>query len=112
MQVITESNIRQVQITIHRYDTFFLRLKGLMFRFSPIKNEGILLYPCNSIHMFFMFFPIDVIFLNAKNEVILTKEAVKPWKVIFPVKQAIAVLELPVGSISQYEIQAGSVINV
>ena len=100
MKIYYENKEITLPMKIHRYDTFFKRLKGLMFRIRPIKDEGILLKPCNSIHMFFMFFPIDVIFLNEANEVVFVKENVKPWSVIWPVKGAVAAIELPAGAIS------------
>lgn len=83
-----------------------------MFRFKPIHNEGIVLSPCNSIHMFFMFFSIDVIFLNKDNQIIYYKEHVKPWTVIFPIKHAVAVVELPTNFISKYSIQIGNKIEL
>jgi uncharacterized protein len=39
-------------IQIRVYHTFFKRLKGLMFQKQPLEREGIMLIPCNSIHMF------------------------------------------------------------
>ncbi|OLO38951.1 hypothetical protein BTR23_10415 [Alkalihalophilus pseudofirmus] len=107
MKIISDHIGKHVPIIISRHDNFFKRFKGLMFRLKPISNEGILLTPCNSIHMFFMFFPIDVIFLNSRNEIIYTKEKVKPWSLIFPIKNATSVLELPTGSISKYSISVG-----
>ena len=97
----------EVPITIFTYNTFFKRLKGLMFRLKPIKDEGILIKPCNSIHMFFMFFSIDVVFINEANEVVFLKERVKPWTVVLPVKGATAAVELPTGTIFKYGIKHG-----
>ncbi|WP_102027453.1 DUF192 domain-containing protein [Salirhabdus sp. Marseille-P4669] len=94
-------------LDIYRYDTFFKRFKGLMFRLKPITKEGILLIPCNSIHMFFMFFSIDVVFLNKDNSVIKIYPYVKPWRVIPPVKGANAAIELPKGTIDTYNITIG-----
>ncbi|WP_258000482.1 DUF192 domain-containing protein [Bacillus sp. Marseille-P3661] len=112
MRLIETKRVHEIPIKIIKYTSFFKRFRGLMFRLKPIVNEGILIEPCNSIHMFFMFFPIDVVFLNKNNQIVYAKENVKPWTVIFPIKNAKSVLELPVGSISRYHIKAGSSINI
>ncbi|WP_100333150.1 DUF192 domain-containing protein [Bacillus alkalisoli] len=103
---------REIPITILPYNTFLKRLKGLMFRVKPIREEGILLKPCNSIHMFFMFFAIDVVFVNEENEIVYLKEHVKPWTVVWPVKGAVAAIELPTGTISNYSIKTGATIKM
>ncbi|MEH7381314.1 DUF192 domain-containing protein [Bacillus sp. JJ1533] len=107
-----KTHIRILNLELKTYDTFLKRLKGLMFQLKPIKNEAIILEPCNSIHMFFMFFPIDVVFLDKENRVVKTKEDVKPWTVIFPVKHAYKTIEMPVGSIRKFGIRDGCVIEV
>lgn len=48
-------------------DTMWTRGKGLLGRKSLADDEGILLVPGNSIHMFGMKFAIDVIFLTKDN---------------------------------------------
>lgn len=78
-----------------------------MFRLRPIVDEGILLVPCNSIHMFFMFFPIDVVFLDGDDVVVTVRERVKPNRVIMPVAGAVKTLELPVGTIEKLALSVG-----
>ena len=61
-------------------DSLFSRLMGLMFSFP--KNDGLLfkfdkeIYV--SLHMFFVFFPIDIIYINEKFKVIKIKKRVFP----------------------------------
>jgi len=112
MQITKAGQIQNIPIKILKYNTFLKRLKGLMFRVKPIVDEGVLLNPCNSIHMFFMFFPIDVVFLNKQNEIISLHNNVKPWTVIFPIKNAVSALELPVGTIVKYSLQVGESIKI
>ncbi|WP_458413555.1 DUF192 domain-containing protein [Schinkia sp. CFF1] len=111
LKLLTATLELELPIKIERYDTFWNRFRGLMFRLKPIIGEGILIDPCNSIHMFFMFFPIDVVFVNKIGEIIYMKENVKPWSVIWPVKHAKSVLELPVGTIVKYGIKVGNRVN-
>ncbi|MRH44312.1 DUF192 domain-containing protein [Aquibacillus halophilus] len=99
-----------IPITITKADTFYLRFKGLMFRKNPIVGQGLWIIPCNSIHMWFMRFSIDVIFLDAKNRVIKKIEDVKPWSFVIPVSGARSVLELPIGTIQKCKIETGQVL--
>lgn len=88
-------------------DTFFTRLKGLMFKSKLNEGEAVLITPCNSIHMFFMRFPLDVVFLNEKNEIVGLCQGIKPWrvsKVYWPAKYCI---EMNVGSIEKYSMKLG-----
>ena len=72
---------------------FVSRLKGLMFRKTLGKEEGLLLCGCSAIHCCFMRFPIDVVYLDGDMNV-LGKETVAPWRVGSIVKGTKNVLEL------------------
>lgn len=73
-------------------DSFMNRFLGYMLRKKP-HHEAILFKPCNSIHTFFMRFPIDVLFLNEEFRVIKKVEALQPRKVVMPQKDASIVIE-------------------
>ena len=49
----------------------------------------------SSIHMCFVFFPIDVLFLNSKKEIVDIKLNLKPFRFYTPRKPAQYVIELP-----------------
>jgi len=78
-------------------DTFWRRLIGLMGKPELEENSGIILTPCNSVHTLFMRFPIDVIFLNNKLEVLLIKQNLRPWSISPIVANAKYVLEVNAG---------------
>ncbi|MEC5423990.1 DUF192 domain-containing protein [Virgibacillus sp. C22-A2] len=86
-------------LQIKHANTYWKRLKGLLFYKYPIIEEGLLITPCNSVHMFFMRFPIDVVFLDKENHVVKTVPNLTPWRMVTPVKTAYSALELPVGTI-------------
>ncbi|MDQ0255752.1 uncharacterized membrane protein (UPF0127 family) [Evansella vedderi] len=111
MEITKREKVVKTPISIQIANSFGKRFLGLMFRKAPLMNEGLLLKPCNSIHMFFMFISIDVVFLDKEYQVIRVVPNVKPWTVIFPVKNAVSCLELPIGTISTYEIAVGDKIN-
>jgi uncharacterized protein len=103
---------RTLPVTVIKANTFVKRLKGLMFRTRPLHEEGLLITPCNSIHMCFMFFSIDVVFLSKQNEVIKVVHNLKPWRFVLPVKGAYSTLELTAGAIERYEIKEGDFLNL
>jgi hypothetical protein len=81
---------------------YWSRMMGLMGKPGLAQGSGLLIEPCNSIHTFFMRFPIDVVYLDrdqARNyKVVTIRRDMKPWRADFPVSGARAVLELPSGS--------------
>jgi len=80
-------------------DSFFKRFIGLMFKKELSLGRGLHITPCNSIHMCFMNFPLDIIFLNRNNEIVSIIEGIKPWKFTNIIPHAYSVLELPEGTI-------------
>jgi len=56
------------------------RFWGLMGRRGLDPGHGLLIKPCSSIHMFFMRFPIDVVFLDRDNVVVKVVHGIKPWR--------------------------------
>jgi uncharacterized membrane protein (UPF0127 family) len=68
-------------LTIHRAQTFFARLGGLLTRARLREGEALYLAPCASVHTMFMRYPIDVAFLDAKGRVLKVVPHLKPWRV-------------------------------
>jgi uncharacterized protein len=87
-------------------DSFWTRLKGLLGRRELPAGEGLLIVPTNSIHMFFMRFPIDAVFLDGDLRVLAVRPEVGPWRTVGH-RGARAVLELPAGESSRRGIRAG-----
>ena len=61
-------------------NTPFKRLKGLLGRKDFPAGQALIIQPCNSIHTFFMRFPIDVLFVDKDNRVIQTISSLKPFR--------------------------------
>ena len=59
--------------------SFWQRFRGLMLSAEPAEGEGLLLKPCNSIHMMFMLYPIDAVFLDTGNKIKALYRKLSPW---------------------------------
>jgi len=87
-----------------------------MGRASLADNEGLLLPGTNSIHMLFMRFPIDCVFVGAaradgSRQVVGTRERLAPWRgVVWWVRGAKAAVELPAGAIERSGIGVGDTV--
>lgn len=88
-------------------DSYFKRLKGLMFTKKLLEREALKLIPCNQIHTFFMNYSIDVLYLDSDNNVIFFEENLKPGRIGMRVKDALSVIELPEGKIKKSNINIG-----
>ena len=87
---------------------FVSRGVGLMGRSRLPENGGLLIHGCNGIHMMFMRFPIDAVFVDKKGVVLKTYERLLPWIGLVPlVWGADKVAELPVGTIRRHAIKPG-----
>jgi uncharacterized membrane protein (UPF0127 family) len=80
-------------------DTAFSRLKGLLGRDNLPAGCGLVITQCRSIHMFFMRFGIDVIFVDRKNRVVGTVKRIKPFALSPYFWRATKAIELPEGVI-------------
>lgn len=63
------------------------------------------------LHMFFVFFPIDLIFLNSKYKVVEIKRSFIPFTFYRSDKKARYLIELPVGVINKSNTQVGDIIK-
>ena len=62
--------------------------------------------------MLFVFYPIDVIFLDEQKKVVEIKENFRPFRFYTPKKKARYVLELPKGSVNRSRTELGDRINI
>jgi len=90
--------------------TFVERLRGLMFRPSLAQGEALVLFGDNSIHTFFMRFPIDVLYLDREGRVLRLEEAMPPWRVGPVVDGCRIIVELPPGTIRATQTDVGDLI--
>ena len=82
-------------------NTSFLRFKGLMFEKKENFDYALIFELTreskigSSVHMMFVFFPIEIVFLNSQK-IVIDKATLKPWKLNYtPKKSAKYFIELP-----------------
>ena len=86
------------------------RRKGLLGRDHLDAGEGLWIVPCESIHTFFMRFPIDLIYLDRKNRIRKLRSGVGAWR-LSACFTAHSVLELAEGTISNSDVQLGDTLE-
>jgi uncharacterized membrane protein (UPF0127 family) len=79
-------------------DSFWSRFMGLMGKPGLPSGEGLLIRPCNSIHMFFMRFSIDALFLDRDYSIVKLVRNLTPGAIVGTVPGACQVLEIASGS--------------
>ena len=84
----------------------FGRMRGLLGRSGLDPGSGMLIDSAPSVHMFFMRFPIDAVFVDRDHKVVSIKHDLRPWK-LAGARGAYATLELPAGAARAAGIEVG-----
>ena len=84
---------------VRRADTPWSRAIGLLGRGSLAPGGGLVLVPCNSVHMLFMRFAIDVLYVDKQDRVVKPVRNLKPFRVSGCLRGAHYTVELPAGTI-------------
>jgi uncharacterized protein len=95
-------------------DSLWARFMGLMGRTSLPEGAGLWLPGANGIHMMFMRFAIDCVFVgrpagdDGARRVVAVRRALPAWRgVVWFVRGANGTLELPVGTIDRTATEVG-----
>ena len=88
-------------------DSFFMRFVGLMFQKSLPRAVGLLLIPCNSVHMCFMRFAIDVVYLDKDYKILKVVKNLRPWIGLSMCAKAYATLEMTAGEADRCGLDVG-----
>lgn len=87
-------------------DTSAKRRVGLLKHERLEPGTGLWITPCESVHTFFMKFPIDLVYLDKKKRVRKVRSAVPAWR-LSACLSAHSILELPAGTVERTGTQAG-----
>ncbi len=93
-------------------DTFLARMTGLLNKKSLLRDEALVITKCQSIHMFFMRFAIDAIFVSKDNVIVGLVKTIKPFRLSPIFFRASYVIEVPAGTIVQTEASLGDKIKI
>lgn len=91
-------------------DDFGGKLRGLMFYRELPGIDGLLLYPCNMVHLFWMRFPLDLVYISRDREVLFITGTISPNRFGPLVRDAYYVLETGAGTVAAKNIQTGEVL--
>ena len=92
-------------------DNFVSRFRGLMLRKSLDGIDGLLLSPCSSVHMCFMRFPLDIVYLDEDYRIIKIVPRLNPWLGMSCCPRAKAAIELAAGRSAELGLTEGCLIN-
>ncbi len=109
---VTKEDGTVIAENIERADTLLKQIVGLMFRKS-IPDSYAMVFSMkrdnrDGLHMMFMHFPIDVVFLDREKKIISIHRNLKPWTgMAFSSKPFRYVIELPAGTIDRASLKEG-----
>lgn len=92
-------------------NTFWKRLKGLMFTKSLNPGTCLHILPCRSIHTFFMNYAIDVLHLDSNQRIVGIESCIQPKKLGVRIPHTVSVVELEAGSIAQTKTKIGQAVQ-
>lgn len=111
-QLVNKTKNTLVASEVFEAKSFWARTKGLLGRSSLPSGHALWIHHCNSIHTWFMKFPIDVIFLDRQLKVKAVYQNVKPWRLVFSFSGAVSVVELAAGQLSHQIVEKGDLLDV
>jgi uncharacterized protein len=88
------------------------RTRGLLGRPGLAAGEGLYIERAPSIHMFFMRFAIDAVFVDQAGRVVRVVENLRPWRMVAWVRGARDCVELPAGSVRPTGTQVGDILTL
>ena len=93
-------------------NTFLTRLRGLMFRRRLPPAAALWIRPCNGVHTFWMFFAIDILFLDRELRIVKLVENLRPFRLTRPHLMARSVIELAAHTISNTGLKVGDQLEI
>ena len=114
MTLLNERNKQVLAKNVRNCDSYISQTIGLMF--SRKRNDFALLFDFREereigLHMFFVFFPIDVLFLDRKRKVVDLKQNFEPWTAYYSPKKSRYVIEAAAGIIARTKTRLGDLIK-
>ena len=112
VEVYNQTRQQIVAKEVEMAESVWTRFMGLMGRAGLTAGTGLVIYPNNGVHMFFMRFPIDVLHVAEDGTILRIVENLKPWRVGPIVKKCKYTVELPAGTAQKTGTQQGDKIEL
>lgn len=93
-------------------NSMFSRAIGLMGQDRLPEDGGLVIDPCTSIHMFFMRFAIDALYVAEDGTVLRVVPHLRPWRLGPIVLRSRYVVELPAGAAERSGTQPGDQLRI
>ena len=87
------------------------RRTGLLKHKLLPTGHALIIAPCNSIHMFFMKFAIDVAFVAKDGTILKIRQRIRPWRMAASLR-AFAAVEFSAGTLEESQTRVGDVLIV
>jgi uncharacterized membrane protein (UPF0127 family) len=107
LKLINLDTAQVIAWQIHEANSFFTRLKGLMFSKDLPLDCGLRIRPCQQIHTYFMQYDIDVLHLDSNQQVVALEQNLTPGRLGMKHHAAVEVVELPAGLIDKTNTKVG-----
>ncbi len=112
MPIINLTKETWLATKVRKADNFLTRLVGLLKRTHLGPEEALWLMPSKGIHTIGMKFPIDVVFLTKRNEVIGLISGLAPYRISAVHLRGYSVIELPNGTIKKSHTELGDKLEI
>lgn len=109
MRIYNLTQKKEISSEAELAKNFFARARGLLGRKVLEQEQALILPHCQAIHMFFMQFPIDVVFVDGDRRVIGLVKNIPPFALSPVFFRARCAVELPAGTIEKKQIALGDV---
>ena len=111
VRLIDEDTGKIIASEVELADNFWRRFRGLMFRRRFLSGKA-LFFKFNKpgrhgVHMFFVWFPIDLVYLDSSLKVVEVRARLNPWRMYRPKAVAKYLIELPAGVATRVRIRIG-----
>ena len=110
--LINKTNKKILSRKLHYCSNIFSRGAGLMFRAPKAIDDCAWIFKFASLRresltMAFVFYPLDVMFLDDKKIIVEIKENFRPWELYIPSCRAQYIIEIANGSVHKSKTQVG-----
>ena len=104
--LVNERTKQPVVTAVEVAATSAARRRGLLGRDSLDPSAALIIAPCSAIHMFFMRFAIDAVFVDRGGRVLKVAHNVRPWRLAASLG-AYVVIEMSAGTARRADVAIG-----